>query len=202
MVINKEKFKLGDDSYVKETHSKQLIVIGNTKSKGMGHFNAWSNKVNGKYKKTAAYTITLEGKVYQHYDPKYYSNYTGAGQFDKKIIPITLQNEGWVTKDFENDIYINWAGEKYDRPEKLIEKSWRGRLRWAPYSKKQMKSLVSLCDKLVDDFEIDRFVSPNNVKVNEFTKKRGIYYRSNYLKTSLDVTPAFDIKYLKENIEE
>jgi len=200
--INEEKYKLGEESYIKEVHPKKIIVIGNTMSNGMDHFKAWSNKINGKYKKTAAFTITLDGRIYQHYDPKYYSRYSGAGLFDRNSIPIALENEGWVTKDFQSEIYVNWAGEKYDRNDELIEKSWRGRLRWAPYSKKQMKSLAYLCDVLLEKFTIDRFVSPNNVKVNEFTKKKGIYYRSNYLKTSLDVSPAFDIKYLKEKIEE
>ena len=202
MVINKEKFKLGENSYIKEIHPKKLLVIGNTMSSGMKHFDSWVNKINGKYKKTAAYTITLDGKIYEHYDPKYYSRYVGAGLFDKNIIPIALENEGWVTKDFQNDIYVNWAGVKYDRPDELLEKSWRGRLRWAPYAQKQMDSLVYLCDTLIESFDIPRFVNSNNVKVNDFTKKKGIYYRSNYSKTSLDVSPAFDIKYLKDKIEE
>lgn len=202
MDINTEKFKLGDDSYNHEEHPKQLIVIGNTMSSGMRHYDAWANKINGKYKKTAAFTVTLDGRIYQHYDPKFYSNYVGAGVFDRHTIPIALENEGWVTKDFQNEMYVNWAGEKYNRDDELFEKSWRGRLRWAPYSQKQMDALVFLCEDLIKKFEIPRFVCSNNVKVNEFTKKKGIYYRSNYLKTSLDVSPAFDIKYLKEKIEE
>lgn len=202
MVINKEDYKLSDDSYIKEITNKTLIVIGNTLSSDMDHFNAWCNKMNGKYKKTATYTITLKGQIFEHFNPKYYSNYVGAGVFDKNIISIALENEGWVSKDFENNFYVNWSGEKYERDNKLIEKSWRGRLRWAPYSDQQMESLVYLCEILTNKFNIDKFVSPNNVKVDDFTKKKGIYYRSNYLKTSLDVSPAFNIKYLKEKIEE
>jgi hypothetical protein len=202
VVINKDKFKLGDDSYIQEIHPKQIIVIGNTMSSGMKHFDAWANKINGKYKRTAAYTITLNGVIYQHYDPKYYSRFVGSGMFDRNCIPIALENEGWVTKDFQYETYINWAGEQYKRKDSLIEKSWRGRLKWAPYSEKQMDSLVYLCDNLIKTFGIPKFVNPNNVKVNDFTKKKGIYYRSNYLKTSLDVSPAFDIKYLKDKIEE
>lgn len=202
MVINKKDFKLGDKSFIKEVHPKKIIVIGNTMSNGMNHFKHWLSKINGKYQKTAAFTVTLDGKIYQHYDPKYYSRFSGAGLFDRNSIPIALENEGWVTKDFQEQMYVNWAGEKYDRPDELIEKSWRGRLRWAPYSQKQMDSLVYLCENMIKTFDIPRFVCPNNVKVNDFTKKKGIYYRSNYLKTSLDVSPAFDIKYLKDKIEE
>jgi hypothetical protein len=202
VVINREKFKLGEGSYMKEIHPKKLIVIGNTMTSGMSHYDAWTNKISGKYKKTAAYTVTLNGKIYEHYDPKYYSRYVGCGLFDRKIIPIALENEGWLIKDFKTNVYINWAGEVYERDEELVEKSWRGRLRWAPYSKKQLDSLAFLCEDLIKRFDIPRFVSPNNVIVNQFTKKSGIYYRSNESKTSLDVSPAFDIKYLKDKIEE
>tara|TARA_R110000824_G_scaffold156963_7_gene330395 strand:- start:8377 stop:9012 length:636 start_codon:yes stop_codon:yes gene_type:complete len=202
VVINKERYKLKEDSYYQEKHNKGLIIIGNTLNSGMNHYDTWSKKINGKYKKTAMYTVTLNGEIYEHFNPMYYSDYLGTEKFDKKSITIVLENEGWLTKDFEHDFYINWSGEKYEREDKIIEKSWRGRLRWAPYKIKQMDALTFLCDKLIEKFDLDRFVSPNNVKLNEFTKKKGIYYRSNYLKTSLDVSPAFNIKYLKENIEE
>lgn len=202
MVINKEKYKLKEESYNVEKFDKDLIIIGNTLNSGMNHFDVWNNKINGKYKNTATYTVTLKGEIYEHFNPIYYSNFLGAGKFDRKTITIALENEGWLTKDFEHGFYINWSGEKYERKDKIVEKSWRGRLRWAPYKKKQMDALVFLCEELIEKFKLDKFVSPNNVKVNEFTKKKGIYYRSNYLKTSLDVSPAFNIKYLKEKIEE
>lgn len=201
MDINKDKYKLKESSYYKEEYPKKQIIIGNTKTKGMKHFEVWSNKISGKYKKTAAYTVLLNGKIYEHFDPKYYSEYLGSGDFDKEVIPIALENEGWLVKDFSNNLYNNWAGEVYERDAELYQKSWRGKIRWAPYTQIQTDSLIKLCNKLTEEFNIPKFVSPNNVQIKDFTEKKGIYYRSNNLKKTLDVSPAFNIEYFKTKIE-
>lgn len=197
----KQEYKLKEGTYFKDKYKKKQIIIGNTMDVGMEHFNSWSNKINGKYKKTATYTVLLNGIVYEHYNPLYYSNFLGSGEFDKNVISIVLENEGWFIKDFEIDKFVNWCGDTYKRDKTLFKRSWRGRVNWAPYSIKQMNSLIELCNKLIEDFKIKRFVSEDNLKISDFTKKRGIYYRSNYDKNKLDVSPAFDIDYFKNKIE-
>lgn len=200
MDINNE-YRLNEGSYFKSIFNKTQIVIGNTFNKGMDHFDIWNKKINGKYKGTSPYTIDLQGRVYEHYDPIFYSSFLKNDDFDKQIIPIVLENEGWVTKDFNKNKYIMWDGDIYNRMDPLVERRWRNKLKWAPYSGKQMESLVLLCGKLINDFKIDKFVSPDNIKLNEITSKSGVFYRSNYSKHFLDVSPAFNFTYLKNKIE-
>jgi len=199
--INKE-YRLKETSYFKQKFRKTQIVIGNTSNKGMTHFDIWNRKISGKYKGTSPYTIGLNGIVYEHYDPIYYSSFVKDTNLDKKIISIVLENEGWVTKDFNKKKYIMWDGDIYNRMDPLVERKWRGKLRWAPYSEKQLDSLVLLCNKLTDDFKIPKVVSSDNIIINEITSKDGIFYRGNYSKNFLDVSPAFDFNYLKTKIEE
>ena len=104
-------------------------------------------------------------------------------------------------RDFNENEFIMWNGNIYNRNDSLYEKKWRGKSDWAPYSDKQMVSLGLLCDKLINDFNITREVSPDNITIRNYKDKRGVYYRSNYSKNYLDVSPAFDFNYLKEKIE-
>ena len=55
----------------------------------MRHFESWINRRNGNYKKTTPFTIDVDGTIYQHYDPKYYSDFLNCEQ-DKCNIPIIL----------------------------------------------------------------------------------------------------------------
>ena len=200
MDINRD-YILENTSYFKSKYKKKQIVIGNTANKGMNHFDTWNKKINGKYKGTSPYTIDLSGRIYEHFDPTYYSSFVKNDKIDKKVISIVLENEGWVTKDFNKNKYITWDGDIYNRMEPLVERKWRNKLRWAPYSEKQMDSLAFLCDKLTDEFNIPKIVSSDNIRINEIEFKSGIFYRANYSKKFLDVSPAFNFNYLKDKIE-
>ena len=74
-MIDTETYKLTDSNYHKEVYDKTQIVIGHTFQKNMLHYVGWVYRLNGKNKKTATFTITKEGKVFQHYDPIYYSTF-------------------------------------------------------------------------------------------------------------------------------
>lgn len=200
MDINKE-YKSKETSYFKKKYKKQQIVIGNSLNVGLEHFQIWNRKINGKYKGTSPYTIGLDGVIYEHYDPTYYSSFLKDDVLDKRIISIILENEGWLNKDFNKKTFIMWNGNIYNRNEALFERKWRGKLHWAPYSDKQMESLVLLCNHLTDKFNIPKQVSSDNIKITDYRLKKGVYFRSNYSKNYLDVSPAFNFNYLKENVE-
>jgi hypothetical protein len=200
MDINK-KNRLKDSSYFKKKYKKQQIVIGNSLNVDLKHFDIWNKTISGKYKGTSPYSIGLDGVIYEHYDPSYYSSFLNDENLDKKIISIILENEGWVTKDFNKKTFIMWNGNIYNRKEPLFERKWRGKLRWAPYSNEQMESLVLLCNHLTDKFNIPKEVSSDNITITDYRLKKGVYYRSNYSKNYLDVSPAFNFNYLKENVE-
>lgn len=196
MDINYE-YKLKDSSYFKKKYKKQQIVIGNSLNIGLRHFDNWNKKISGKYKGTSPYTIGLDGVIYEHYDPSYYSTFLKDDVLDKRIIPIVLENEGWLTKDLNKKRFIMWNGSIYNRNEALFERKWRGKLHWAPYTDEQMESLALLCNYLINKFNISKKVSSDNIKIKDYRLKKGVYFRSNYSKNYLDVSPAFNFNYLK-----
>ena len=194
-------YKLGNLNYYQEIYKKKQIIIGNTLTTAMNHYDLWIKKINGKFKGTYHYTIGLDGTIYNHIDPKYSSIPLNLKDYDNFIISIALENEGWLSKDFSKNELINWSGDIYKRKEEPIDVKWRGKLHWAPYSKKQTDSLISLCKKLAKDFDIPLKTVNHNTKIDNIGEKKGIYYRSNYTINYLDVSPAFDFGVFKDKIE-
>ena len=96
-MIDKKKYKLEETNYHKEIYDKKQIIIGHSYRDDMLHYSSWVNRWNGNYTKTTTYTINLDGKIYEHYNPKYWSDYLGVNQ-DKFNISITLSNIGWLKK--------------------------------------------------------------------------------------------------------
>ena len=76
MIIDTTTYTLSDKHYIKEQTNKKQIVIGHTSTSQMRHVTKWENRLNGEYKKTAAFTISKDGNIYQHFDPIYFSNST------------------------------------------------------------------------------------------------------------------------------
>jgi hypothetical protein len=61
-----------------------------------------------------------------------------------------------------------------------------------------MSSLVTLIEKLCEDFGIEKNVLMHNAFFEDADLHDGILYRSNYLEEVCDVSPAFDISKLKK----
>lgn len=195
MTIDKETYLLGDENYYKEVYTKTQIVVGGSGRKSMRHFDAWLHRRNGTYKKTSAFTIDKEGIIYQHFDPKYYSDFIGVEQ-DKCNIGITLVNEGWLKLN-EMNLYVDWLGHIYSKNIKPFEKNWRGNRYWINYTEKQLNSLKDLIDYLCDEFGIENKVIDHNVYDENIDIFKGITFRSNYSRLLTDVSPAFNIEKIK-----
>jgi len=195
-MIDSETYKLGEDNYHNEVYDKTQIVIGHSHRSGMLHYASWIYRLNGKNKKTATFTINKEGKVYQHYDPKYYSTFINNQQ-DKASISIVLENLGWLRKDAMVDRYIDWLGNTYKRQDgDVLMKRWRNHNYWDKYTKEQMTSLRDLIIKLCEDYKIDKKFIGHNVYDENIDLFKGITFRSNYYQELTDVSPAFDIETL------
>ena len=87
-MIDTKKYELPIQNYTQIESEKKQIVIGNTFNHDMRHFIGWLKRYNGQYKKTAAFTISSTGLVYQHFDPKYRSNFFRDYQSNLKIFII------------------------------------------------------------------------------------------------------------------
>lgn len=204
MLINIDDvtYKLDDKNYFSEGTSKDKIVIGITNTLNMSHYNGWTKRFNGKYKNTAMFTIKLDGKIYQHFSPNYFSNYMGDSDLIERTITIVLENEGWLNKDLSSkNKYINYVGHIYNRTDSVIEKNWRGQKYWAPFTKEQINATVKLTSKLCEQFNIPvKAMSHNTNLVNPFSFK-GVLYRSNFNKFYTDITPAWNCKEFKNKLE-
>ena len=196
-MVDTETYKITETNYHKEIYDKTQIIIGHTHQKGMSHYGSWIYRLNGKYKKTANFTIDKNGNIYQHYDPKYYSNFINKDQ-DKASISIILENLGWFRKDSMVDKYIDWIGNNYRiETDNVLMKRWRNHTYWDKYSEKQTESLKNLVIKLLDEYNIKKEFIGHNTYDENVDLFKGITFRSNYYQEATDVSPAFDINVLK-----
>ena len=145
--IDKKKYKVSENNYHKIIFDKKRIIIGNTFSSDMSYTNGWETRYGGDYKDIASLTIDKDGTIYQHYDPKYHSDFNGIGETS---IMINLVNEGWLTQ--RKDAYYNLRNEIYLGD--VVNKYWRGFDFWVDYTDEQYSSLRLLLLDLMKDFNI------------------------------------------------
>ena len=195
MKIDKDTYVLTEKNYHKNVYQKTQIVVGHTGRKDMRHFDCWLNRRNGNYKKTSAFTIDKKGEIYQHFNPKYYSDFLGIEQ-DKCNISISLVNQGWLKLN-EMNVYVDWLGHIYSKEIKPLETNWRDYRYWSNYTEEQFESLNFLIDHICGEFSINRDVITHNVYDENIDLFKGVTFRSNYFKNLTDVSPAFDIEKIK-----
>ena len=198
--IDYTTYKLPEANYYGDINDKTQIVVGNTFSTGMNHYNGWLTRHNGGYKKTAAYTISKDGSIYQHFDPKYYSDFLITKSYSECIIPVVLENQGWLINN--EGILETWVGNEYDNVDSVVKSSWRTHEYWDAYTNEQMTSLVELSKYLTDIFKIPLQTIGYNTKVNDIYDYRGIVFRSNYQKHSTDLSPAWDYELFKNKLKD
>lgn len=201
MDVELTKYKLPTNNYVLAETPKNLIVIGHTFNHDMKHVTGWLHRYHGKYKKTSAFTISTNGTIYQHFDPKYHSRYFNKTELDNKSIVILLENDGWLVKDNQKNEFYTWIGDIYSEPNMIIEKRWREYSYWAPYTNEQIESTLSLCNKLCVDFDIPVMVMNHNTKIDNLIGYEGIIYRSNLEKHYTDLSPSWDCNEFKNKLE-
>jgi N-acetyl-anhydromuramyl-L-alanine amidase AmpD len=200
VVINKTEYKLTEDNYFKKEFQKRVIILGNSFSMNMKHYIGWKLRNNGQHKNTAPYTIDIHGEIFEHFNPKYYSKFLNFETIDKVAIPIIIENEGYLVKDGEN--YKDFIGRKYFREVSDIEeKKWRTHTYWAPYTKEQLESAISLVNELRTKFDIGGVVMGHNTKDDDIYNINGVTYRSNYNSCFTDINPTWDFKEFKERLD-
>jgi N-acetyl-anhydromuramyl-L-alanine amidase AmpD len=201
MVIDEETYKLPESNYYATEFNKRQIVLGNSFSDNHNHIKGWLKRMGGSYKKTSMFTIDRKGIIYKHFDPTKYSDFTNNKSVDKKIISITIENQGWLQKDLLSDTYFDWVGNIYKRRIKVFEKRWRGFNYWDPYTRKQIKSCVELIDYLCGEYNIPKDCVAHNTYIDGVEFFEGVTYKSNFYKESTDLSPAWDYKKIKDKIE-
>ena len=196
MHIDKDTYQISKNNQYKIKTVKTQIVIGLSLRKDHFHIIRLKHKDYGKTKKWNTYTISRDGKVYQHYDNKFHSNFIGVKIGDKQSISIVLENMGCL---FETSTgkYINWINEFCDI-DNIIEKEWSGYNYWENFPDIQIESMGQLCKKLCEEHNIPKVCIEFNTYHKDISKFKGIVFRSNYIEESSDLNPLIDIKKFNE----
>lgn len=191
MHIDKDLHKIGSDNRYKTITKKSQIVIALSLRKDDYHITRLRHKDYGESKKWCTYSVTRFGDVCEHYDPKFYSDYLGVKEVDKKSISIVLENMGSLVKTPDGK-YINWVSEVC--PVKRVEeKKWLGHQYWEKFSREQIESTVELCAVLCEAFNIEKNVIGFHYPHKEMSKFQGILLKSNYFDDSNSINPLFDL---------
>jgi len=201
MEIDKKTHILSENNYNNVETIKHQIVLGHTSTHDMKHIDKWKNRLNGKYKKTAAFTIDISGKIFMHFDPIFFSDFLGDTEIDKKSIVILLENDGSLLKVSESNEFINWIGHIYNKPEMVVEKRWRNYQYWAPYTDEQVGATIGLVKYLCKEFYIPLFAVPHNTKLGNTDDFEGVLYKSNLEKHYTDLSPAWNCEQFKNQLE-
>jgi N-acetyl-anhydromuramyl-L-alanine amidase AmpD len=201
MIIDGKTYKLNINNYTQIESQKKQIVLGNTFNDDMKHLAGWNTKYNGKYKKTAACTISKNGQIYKHFDPKYYSSYFNTNEQNIKSILILIENYGWLIKDNKKNTFNNWLGGEYTGDRNILEKKWRDYMYWEPYNNEQLESTIYLILKLCSEFNIPKIAIGHNTKIDDLYEFEGVLYKSNIEKHYTDLNPNWKFDIFKEKVE-
>ena len=193
MEIDKKKYKIPSENYYKSKNTKNQIILAGSLRCDSNHIKRLTNKSFGKTKRWCTYTIGRDGRIYQHYDPKYYSDFMGDKQIDRHSISIVLENMGSLYYDDDTEEWYNWANETCDE-ELVFEKHWKGNRYWESYTEDQFNSTIELCKYLCDEFNIVLDSIGYNVYKSRTVDFEGIVTRSNYDIDYSDLNPHFDFK--------
>jgi N-acetyl-anhydromuramyl-L-alanine amidase AmpD len=199
MTIDCTTHSLKENNYNPIKTKKNKIIIGHTSSNMMNHVNGWHKRLNGKYKKTSHFTVSLDGKTYKHFDLDYYSNLMHDENINKHSVFVLVENEGWLENN--KNRFINYFGDIYNRSDSVFKKTWRNKNFWAPYNEKQIDSCAELVNHICEELSIKKEVITHNTLIDNIYSCEGIYYKSNFQKYYTDISPAWDFNKFKNKIE-
>lgn len=191
--IDKTTHKISCDNYYRSKPKKKQIILAGSLRGGSNHIKRLSKKSFGKTKKWCTFTISRDGKIYQHYNPIYYTDFMGIKEVDKHSISIVLENMGSLFYDDETEQWYNWIIETCEE-ELVFEKHWKGSRYWEEYSEEQFESTVKLCKYLCEEYNITLDSLGYNVYKRETASFEGIVTRSNFDHDYDDLNPHFDFK--------
>lgn len=179
--------------------NKNKIILINTFRDIKGYLVSLKYRYNGEYDKIPNYVITKKGEILRLLGDSGYSNL-----FDDKLIKynsivIAIENLGWLEKNQDRGMNINWIGDIYNG--EPYYKKWRDYDFWDVYTEAQMNSLASLCSEICDRMKINKKFIGHNIKTDINLKFNGILSRSNIYKSYTDVSPSFDIKLFEKKLE-
>lgn len=199
MQIDSETYWIKEVNRYKTTTPKTQIVLATSLRKDNYHIIRLQNKDFGKSKRWNTYTVSREGIIYQHYDPKNHSDFLGIKEADKQSISIVMENMGTLY-EMPDGSYLNWINEVCDI-KNVVEKKWLGYNYWEKFTDAQIEATAELCKSLCDEFGIHKTIMDFNTFHKDTQKYRGIVFRSNYIEESADISPLFKVSNFSEMLQ-
>jgi len=195
LVIDKISYLTTDNNYYSQNQKKKQIIIDISLRKDNYHLIRLQHSKLGKTKNWPCYSINRKGNIFQHFNNNFYSDYIGDKQIDKKIIPIVLENMGFLY-NVENN-YFNSINETCNE-KNVINIDWLDINFWEKFSGVQLKNTGLLCKKICEEHNISKncvtfFHYHENI--NNF---EGIVFKSNFFENSMNFNPSFDIEKFNE----
>lgn len=197
--IDHRTHKVTNDNYYNSSHKKNQIIISFSLRKDSFHINRLKHKEYGKSKKWNTYTITREGLIYEHYNSKYYSDFIGIKDIDKKSISIVLENMGTLIKN-ERGEYVNFLDEVCPK-KNIIEKNWMGQKYWEFFPEEQIESTINLCKNLCKKHNIPNKIIDFHHYHVDISKFKGIALKTNFFNDSYHINPLFDLIKFSEELK-
>lgn len=191
--IDDTTYTIPKECFYKTKTKKTQIILGGSLRKDNLHIKRLQKKDYGMTKKWNTFSISREGKVFQHYDSNHYTDFMGNKKIDKKSISIILENMGGVYFDHEKNKWLNWALEECDES-RVFEKNWKSCRYWEAYTQEQVRSTIELCKYLCEKHDIVLDSLGFNVHHDDTINFNGIVTRSNYDFDYNDLNPSFDFR--------
>ena len=192
--IDKDTYKIDTKNYYRSKFKKNQIIIAGSLRKENFHIKRLKHKRYGTTKEWCTYTISRDGTIYQHYDPKFYTDFMKNKEIDKHSISIMLENMGELVYDFAGDKYLNAIFYEECAETNVFEKNWKGYRYWEKYTEEQFYSLIDLCEYICEYIKIPLETMGFNIYHEETFKFNGIVTRSNYNPDFNDLNPSFNFK--------
>ena len=207
MRINKTKYIANQINKTPTKNKKTVIVIGLTLRadsmylEHLKHLDKEDNILNHKLP-YPLFTITRKGQVYQHVKDIDWetTNFFEKKEHNTNIIPVLLENMGYLRFNESLNTYQNFIGETCEK-ENLMGFKWSGFDYWESFTEKQINTLVELCNKLCNDFNIEKNVIDFSFFHKNISNFNGICFRSNFIEKATDNNPLFDLEDFTNKIE-
>ncbi|MFW5847324.1 MAG: N-acetylmuramoyl-L-alanine amidase [bacterium] len=199
MKIDKTTFPAPNTGFHKKKTTKKQIIIGFSLREDNNHIQRFYNKSFDDEKSWSTFTIDKKGIVYEHFNPKYYSEYLKSKpKVNPKVISITLSNMGFLTQK-ENGDFVNRLNEICPSSQ-VVQKKIGDLEYWDSFPAEQIDSLVNLCIYLCKEYNIKQNAI-DFVFYNKTTDAfNGIVFRSNYSSENIETNESFDIDNFVEQI--
>jgi LysM repeat protein len=213
IIIDTETMKLKPRNYFQDIYHKDCIILhftaGSTAKSAYNTFNKPKSHI------ATPFILDTDGKIYQTYDPKYWSYHIGiregmdkTHQNDKRSIAIEIVNVGPLKQDKNNPNQLNWWLNNYNKKwcaknetDMYVHKKCRDREFFATFKNKQYKALAQLIKFLKTKYDIKTDIPTDKTKtdVDIFSYFKGILTHQNFRKDKYDMGPAFNWdKFLNE----